>query len=305
MDELQVLAHQLALVERIDLVHRLAIARHVHRHRNAELARVLDFGAIDLLLDRSGAELAAPRHAEIDQSLVRPALPVLGEGFERPLIGRLGVRHALRPAAGMTRADADLGEPAHVGFRVRLAAHVVAPRVHERHAGIDRLGGGEPRALEDVVRRHLLAEARDGREITLFRLVARETAIERVPHVPVGLDQARHDDHAVAVDLLPAALDVLADRDDLAVLHVHGAARDVAERGVHGHDVRVDDGELAARRQSARSAFTAARLRHQRRGEEAARPGRAERRGAADETTPAQFAHGPSPRERSAAPIVL
>ena len=132
------------------------------------------------------------------------------------------------------------------------AARIVAPRVHEGRPGIDRLGGRQTRALEDIIRGHLRAEARDRWEVTLFRLVARETAKQRVPHVPVGFDQARHDDHAAAVDLLAAACDVLADGHDRAVAHMHRAARDVAER-VHRHHIGVGNGELAARRQGGRA----------------------------------------------------
>jgi hypothetical protein len=192
----------------------------------------------------------------------------------------------------MPRADADLGERADIGLGMSLAAHVVAPGVHEGHAGIDRLRGGEPGALEDVVRAHLLAEARDGREIAVLRLVAREAAVERVPHVPMGFDQARHDDHAGAVDLPSAAFDVFADRDDFTVLHVHRSAHDIAERAVHRHHIGVREGELAARRQPRRAAVAAQRLRHQRRGKQTRR---AERGSAANEITPAQFAHGPLP----------
>jgi hypothetical protein len=63
VNELHVLAHQLALVERLDLVHRLAGARHMHRDRQTELAGIVELRLIHLRLDRAGAELAAPCHA--------------------------------------------------------------------------------------------------------------------------------------------------------------------------------------------------------------------------------------------------
>ena len=78
--------------------------------------------------------------------------------------------------------------------------------------------------------------------------------------MPVGLDETGHDDHAVAVDPQAAASDVLADRDDVAVAHMDGPARDVAERRVHGHHIGVGDGELGPRRERA----AAAGLCHQR-----------------------------------------
>jgi hypothetical protein len=294
---MHVLAHQLRFEQRLDLVDRLARARDMHGDGNAEPARILELGPVDFRRNRPGAELAAPRHAERDQAVVRTALPVLGERFERRLVGHLGVGHALRPTAGMPGADADLRERAHVGFGMRGAAHVVAPGMNVGGAGIDRLGCGEPGALEHVVRGHLRAEPRDGREIALLRLVTGETAIERVPHVPVGLDEAGHDDHAVAVDPQAAAGDVLADRDDVAVAHMDGPAGDVAERRVHGHHIGVGDGELTARRQ--RSA--AARLRHQRRRPQRAGACRAEGGDAAEETAPCELVHEPLPELSAAA----
>ena len=82
------------------MIHGLAGARDVHRDRQSELAGVVDFRLIHLGLDRARAELAAPCHAERDEALVRPALPVFGEALDRPLVGRLGVGQTLRPAAG-------------------------------------------------------------------------------------------------------------------------------------------------------------------------------------------------------------
>jgi hypothetical protein len=56
-----------------------------------------------LIADRTGAELAPPRHAERDEPIIRSAL-------DRALVGALAIRQALRPAAGMAGADADLGD---------------------------------------------------------------------------------------------------------------------------------------------------------------------------------------------------
>jgi hypothetical protein len=250
-------------------------------------SRIFELRPVDFRRDRPGAELAAPRHAERDEPFVRPAVPVLGERLERRLVGHLGVGHALRPAAGMAGADADRGERAHVGFGVRGAAHVVAPGMNVGGAGIDRLRRREPGPLEHVVRGHLRAEPGDGREIALLRLVAGEAAVERVPHVPVGVDEAGHDDHAGAVDPQAAAGDVLADRDDVAVAHMDRPAGDVAERRVHGHHIGVGDGELAPRRERT----AAARLSDQRRGPQRGRTGRAEGGNAAEKTAPVELVH--------------
>src|SRR5262249_61731427 len=108
--ELAVLVAELVVVRLLDLVHRLAGARDVPRDRQSELAGVVDFRLIHFGLDRARAELPAPCHAERDEALVRPALPVFGEALDRPLVGRLGVGQTLRPTAGMAGADTDFGE---------------------------------------------------------------------------------------------------------------------------------------------------------------------------------------------------
>src|SRR5215471_4581797 len=107
----------------------------MHRDRQPELAGIVELRLIHLGLDRARAELAAPRYAERDEALVRPALPIPGEALDRSLVRRLGVGHTLRPTAGMAGADADLGERADIGLGVGRAAHVVAPGVHEGHSG--------------------------------------------------------------------------------------------------------------------------------------------------------------------------
>jgi len=104
----------------------------------------------------------------------------------------------------------------------------------------------ESRARKDVVRAHLLTEPRHGGEIAVFRLIPGEAAEQRVPHMPMGFDQPGHDDHAGAVDPLPATLHILADRDDLTVPDMHRTIRDIAEHAVHRHHMGIDDGELAA-----------------------------------------------------------
>src|SRR4029077_8925983 len=103
-------AQELRLVERLDLVHRLAGARNMQRNRQPELAGIVEFRLIDLRLDRAGTELPTPCHAERDQTVVGPTGPAPGKALDRRLIDRLGVGQALRPAAGMAGADAGLGE---------------------------------------------------------------------------------------------------------------------------------------------------------------------------------------------------
>src|SRR5262249_58572897 len=108
-------AHELSFVERLDLIYGLAGARDMHGNRQPELAGVVDFRLIHLGLDRARAELAAPCHAERDEAIVRPALPVPGEALDRSLVRRLGVGHTLRPTAGMAGAGAHPAERARIG----------------------------------------------------------------------------------------------------------------------------------------------------------------------------------------------
>ena len=191
----------------------------------------------------------------------------------------------------MAGADADRGERADIRLGMRRAAHVVAPGMHEGHAGIDRLRGGEPGALKDVAWGHLRPEPRHGREIAVLRPVAGEAAEQRVPHVPVGIDEARHHDHAGAVDPQPASRHIAADRDDRAVAHMHRAAGDVAEPGVHRHHIGIGDGELAARRQLRRGAASRLGQRRQRHRDHSRDRSRAERGDPAHEPAPADFVH--------------
>ena len=57
----------------------------------------------------------------------------------------------LRPAIGEARAYAGLVERSEVALGIFAAADVVAPVVHRGHAGIDRLGRRQARALIHVV----------------------------------------------------------------------------------------------------------------------------------------------------------
>src|ERR1043165_9588341 len=104
----------------------------MHGDGQAELARVVELRLINFRLDRAGAELPAPRHAQGEQAVGRPRLPVLRKALDRPLIGRLAVGQSLRPPAGMTRANAGFAERTYVRLGMRLRADVVAPRMHER-----------------------------------------------------------------------------------------------------------------------------------------------------------------------------
>src|ERR1700722_969730 len=119
--------------------------------------------------------------------------------------------------------------------------------------------------------------------------------------MPMGFDQPRHDDHAGAVDPLPAALHILADRDDLAVPDMHRTIRDIAEHAVHRHHMGIGDGELAAWGKLRCADVAAPCLRQQGRRKHS---GCTERGRATHETTPADLAHAPSLVRIGTRPIV-
>jgi hypothetical protein len=94
------------------------------------------------------------------------------------------------------------------------------------------------------------------------RIFPRASASCRGEHVPMRLDQPGQHDHVVAGDDLRARrIDVPPYRDDLAVARMHGPARNISERGVHGHDMCITEDELAARGKS-RCPDIAGRPRH-------------------------------------------
>ena len=173
-------------------------------------------------------------------------------------VDRLARRVRLRRAVGEAAADAGFPERAQVGVGEFGPADVVAPVVHEGDAAVQRLRGGEPGALVHVLGEIDLAEGGRSREVAVLALVARHAAQERVPHVPMRLDEARQHDHASAFYHLRAARrNVAADRDDCAAPYVHVGLGQVAGRGVHGHHVGVADHEFAPLGQLARLAAAA------------------------------------------------
>ena len=229
----------------------------VDRDRQAEL---LERPRIRRARRSRGTALAGrlpPWPRQATPSAIRPSLEYCAQSFfsfsrSGRSIGDVHVVALLWPV-GEARAEPGLLQRAQIGPRVVGAPDIVAPVVHEGDAGIDRLGGGEPRALVDVVRRAQFAEQQRGAEIAVVGLLARHAAEQRVPHVPVRLDQARQHDHAAAVDGPRARrVEVLSDRDDDAVAHVNVAILDVAVL-LHRHHIGFADDDVAACREFRRS----------------------------------------------------
>jgi hypothetical protein len=72
--------------------------------------------------------------------------------------------------------------------------------------------------------------------------IMRQTAPDAVPHVPVRLDEAGHQDHAGSIDHLGiVGWQLLGHGDNGAAAHQHVAAGKVAKCGVHGEDAGAAD----------------------------------------------------------------
>ena len=119
----------------------------------------------------------------------------------------------------------------------------------------------EPHAAIAVFGRHEPAEPVADREISdRGNVGAHERPEQAGPQVPVRVDEARHADHAAAVDdLRLRRIDLGRDRDDRAVAHMHVAGREIGDLRVHGQHGGAADDELAARRQRRARALGGAR----------------------------------------------
>ena len=78
--------------------------------------------------------------------------------------------------------------------------------------------------------------------------VGDDAARDRLILVMVRIYEARHDDHALAVDDARVRLDVGPNRDDLLALDQHVGLHEIADRWIHRHDDAVlqEDAVLAA-----------------------------------------------------------
>ena len=77
---------------------------------------------------------------------------------------------------------------------MRATADVVTPGVDAGDAGVEALDRRQPSAGVHIVRGHRAAKAGDRRKEAILALIARHAAEQRVPHVPVCIDEAREHD---------------------------------------------------------------------------------------------------------------
>ena len=207
------------------------------------------------------ALVEVPRHAS--PSVSRPSLEVAPQFRRQPpdvggVYGRIGGL-ALRRPVGEARPDPGFAQRPEIFVGVFRSADVVAPVVDGGRAREDRLGSGEACALVHVARQVFLAQLAGGGEVAVLGPIPRHAAEERVPHVPVRLDQSREHDHPACVDhLRPRRFHARADCHDAPRAYVHAAVRNVHRSRLHGHHVAVADEILALRGQAPAGAWPGA-----------------------------------------------
>ena len=277
VDELQVVVAKQVCLRKL---HDGAWARSVQRDRQPELAGGVPvaLGLVDRqhaargAADAHGADIARA-DAEGEHAVVWH--PVFLDARDAGEIHRLVVRHALRGAVGEAAADAGVAHGGKLAVGVVRRADIVRPVVHRRAAGTQRLGGAEDDGAVAVLRRHELTQAVAHRKVAeLVDIGADERPEQAGPEMPVGVDEARHADHAAAFDdLRLRRIDLGRDRDDRTVAHMHVAGREIVDLRVHGQHGGAADDELATRRQRRGRPLRRSRGRllrecHMRRGEQ-------------------------------------
>ena len=110
----------------------------------------------------------------------------------------------------------------------------VRPVEHAGHAGVDRAERADVVGGIDIVGRHLGAErALHDVAVVLQRAVRQHVAQEALPHVPVGIDEARHDDAVRGIDHLRVRrADVRLHRRDFLAFDQHVGLLEVADGAV-------------------------------------------------------------------------
>ena len=247
MDVGRVGLERLGVVQLLQEAHPAPLAdAHVDRYPRPDLAC-----GLERLEDHVG-RARGPGHIERHQLVFRrevllaQARDIVGVLVARrvsPLAGR-----GLRTAVGEHRAHARVGKP--LDGRVGVLGRVVdvRPVEHAGDARVDRAEGAEEVARIGILRRV------DGAERLLHhvdvvaeRSVGQNVAQDALPHVAVGIDEARHHDGVRGVDHLGiGGADVRPHRRDLAAFHQHVGLLEVADRLVaREHAAALDEDRTA------------------------------------------------------------
>ena len=216
--------------------------------RDAELAGQLPLRLHDLVLGEPRAA-GGERHRE--QPVVarhvrrpHPSYVVAGDRLcaEEPVL----LQRRVGAAVGVLRPDPGLLQALDRGVGVLGGVVDVRPVDQRGDAGVEALQRPGQVAGVDVlgpVERCEGVEHLD--EVVVQGRVRRAVADRRLPGVPVGVDEARDDDLARAVDDLGVGLDGGLDADDLVVLDQHVAGGPVPDVRVHRQDGAALEEDLA------------------------------------------------------------
>lgn len=175
-----------------------------------------------------------------------------------------GRRRVLDVAVGEQEAAGDRDQRVHGGVGVLGALQAVGPVHAGGHARVDRLDGREQVAGVHVLRAEAPAPVEVvPDEVLGQRPVGAVAAHRRLPHVPVGVDHARHDDPAAGVDLVRAGrhLEADADRGDATVDDEHVVPLEHGVGVVDGDDRAPAQDDGLAHGDAPRDRTVAGRLR--------------------------------------------
>ena len=216
----------------------------VHRHRQAELARDADLLLADLHRGRLGT---LQRERELHETAGRSAGQLLdlvpSRSFPGPSLELVELpRH--RGAVREDGTDRQLDVRADRLLTVLRRVDDVAPVEHRGDAVVQCFGDRGPGRDVHVLRRERDSEVRPNARTQVSQDSVHRDAPERlVPEVPVGVDQAGHDDPARPVDRFGIRVDRGRDGSDDPVLDEDVALTQRSHDRVEAEDRATADEE--------------------------------------------------------------
>jgi hypothetical protein len=176
-------------------------------------------------------------------------MPPIGRRAQLVEIHRGVGRRVLRVAVREASSESGLPHRVDLGGRVFRAARVVRPVVDGGDAAVDRLGERQSDARRAVLGLEARRQPLHRRRETACDTCT-ESARDRVPHVPVSVDETRQRDGTRAVDLVGVSgVEVRPDRADDPAVHDDVGVLELTERRVHRQDAAdpADDEPATAR----------------------------------------------------------
>ena len=195
----------------------------VHGDRRAHVAR-----------DRPFRRRHPRRHGQRQQLFVRREI-LLAQPAD--VVGIFVLWTAGAAAERVHPADARLAESLNGRVCVRRGVADVRPVEHRRHTRVDRAERTHQIADVDVLGTdHPAHGAQDVAHVVVEQTVGQAVADRALPHVPVRVDEPRHDDHVRSVDHLRVGADVRLNRGDQAFLDQHVGGVEVADLRIERED---------------------------------------------------------------------